>query len=190
VLEEYGCPPHAEDAIGRMVGDGAATLVARAFKAAGCAQPVDALRRFLAVYNSHLLDHTRPYPGIPEVLAELAPRVTLAVLTNKPLGPTRTILAGLGLADVFSDRVVGGDGPFPRKPDPSGLRHLVSTAPATDVAATLLVGDSEVDWRTARTASAGCCLVRYGFGFPGVPLAELSDSDFVIDHPAQLLTLL
>jgi phosphoglycolate phosphatase len=186
VLVEYGCAPHEEEAIGRMVGDGAATLIARAFKAAGCPQPVEALRRFLAIYNGRLLEHTRPYPGIRELLAELQPRVTLAVLTNKPLGPTRSILEGLGLAGRFGDRVVGGDGPWARKPDPSGLRHLVSGADAT-FADTLLVGDSEVDWRTARSADIHCCLVRYGFGFPGIQLGQLGPKDFVIDRPEQLL---
>ena len=48
VLESCGCPPHSEEAIGRMVGDGAATLVRRAFEGAGCPQPADALDRFLA----------------------------------------------------------------------------------------------------------------------------------------------
>ena len=98
VLQEYGGTPHSEEAIGRMVGDGAATLVARAFAAAHLPQPSAALDRFLAVYNRRLLTFTRPYPGIPEVLEQLQSRVTVGVLTNKPLGPTRNILDGLDLA--------------------------------------------------------------------------------------------
>ena len=58
LLEECGAAPHTEEAIGRMVGDGAATLVARAFAAAACPQPEDALRRFLDIYNGRLLAFT------------------------------------------------------------------------------------------------------------------------------------
>jgi phosphoglycolate phosphatase len=190
VLTEYGCRPLAEDAIGRMVGDGAATLVARAFAAAGCVQPRDALRRFLDVYNARLLRFTRVYPGIAETLAAVEGRAHLAVLTNKPIGPARAILAGLDLAHHFPvDSVIGGDGPFPRKPDPAGLHALarkIGVAPGE----TLMVGDSTIDWRTARAAGARACLARYGFGFETFPLEMLGSEDQVIGEPEELLAVL
>src|SRR5262249_34705467 len=128
-LESYGAPVLAEDVVGRMVGNGAPTLVARAFEAAGLERPPDALDRFLAIYHGRLLMHTRPYPGIPEALDVLGARAALAVLTNKPRQPTLAILEGLDLARHFDPRaVVGGDGPFPRKPEPNGLRHLADLA--------------------------------------------------------------
>src|SRR5258707_8498667 len=164
LLVECGAAPLPEDRIGRMVGDGAATLVARAFDASGLARPADALPRFLAIYESHLLEHTRPYPGIPALLDALGARASLAVLTNKPLASTRRILAGLDLARHFADEaVVGGDGPFPRKPDPAGLQHLIAQAKVS-VESTLLVGDSNIDWRTGRAALTPVCLARDGFG--------------------------
>lgn len=189
VLQASDCAPLAEAAIGRMVGDGAATLVARAFQAAGCPQPADALERFLDVYNRRLLRHTRPYDGIPELLAALQPMASLAVLTNKPLAATRTILDGLGLTSFFRGGVIGGDGPYPRKPDPAGLARLMAEAVAP-ADATLLVGDSIFDFRTARAAAAHCCLARYGFGFEGFPVGELRADDRVIDWPLDLLRLL
>ena len=188
LLVECGAPPLAENRIGRMVGDGAATLVARAFEAAGVARPADALPRFLAIYAAHLLDHTRPYPGIVEALAALRSRASLAVLTNKPLASTREILAGLDLARHFdAAAVVGGDGPFPRKPDPAGLRHLMARVGA-DADSTLLVGDSVIDWKTARAASAHICLARYGFGFEGFPPGELPHA-WIVDSPTQITVL-
>jgi phosphoglycolate phosphatase len=190
ILRESGCGQLPEQLIGRLVGDGAATLVARAFAAAGCPQPEDALDRFLAIYNGRLLACTRPYPGIPDVLAELETRARLAVLTNKPLGPTRAILAGLGLASYFpAPGVIGGDGPFPRKPDPGGLRHLAAQAGLAP-GDTVLVGDSVIDWRTARAAGAHICLAGYGFGFEGFPIGDLGADDRVVDSPAALLTVL
>ena len=101
LLEECGAAPLPEERIGRMVGDGAATLVARAFAAAGMAAPADALERFVAIYGSRLLLNTRPYPGIPDVLSQLSQRAALAVLTNKPIASTRRILDGLDLARYF-----------------------------------------------------------------------------------------
>jgi phosphoglycolate phosphatase len=189
LLEACGAAPLPEDRIGRMVGDGAATLVARAFVASGIEQPPDALDRFVAIYGRRLLNHTRPYPGMAEVLDALGSRARLAVLTNKPIAATREILAGLALARYFpEDAVLGGDGRFPRKPDPAGLLHLAQHA-GVPPAATLLVGDSVIDWRTAHAATTSMCLARYGFGFEGFPIAELGPEDRVIDAPEELLGL-
>lgn len=189
LLEECGATPLAEDRIGRMVGDGAATLVARACAVAGIAAPPDALERFVAIYGRRLLRHTRPYPGIPEVLTQLSQRAALALLTNKPSAATREILEGLDLARFFEPAsVVAGDGPFPRKPSPSGLQHLAAAA-GVPPAATVLVGDSVIDWRTARAASTSICLARYGFGFEGFPVAELTPTDRLVDAPAALFSL-
>ena len=189
LLEQCGAQALAEEAIGRMVGDGAATLVARVFAAADLPEPPDALSRFLSFYNGRLLRFTRPYPGIPELLADLQTRATLAVLTNKPLAATRTILGGLELTRYFGVRIVGGDGPFPRKPSPDGLTHLMADAGVVPVT-TMLVGDSVIDWRTAHAAGAFSCVARYGFGFDGFPVDALNESDVLIDHPAELLSLL
>ncbi|MFI5178083.1 MAG: HAD family hydrolase, partial [Vicinamibacterales bacterium] len=164
-------------------------LVARACAARGLAAPADALERFLAIYNRGLLNHTRPYPGMADVLTTLSERATLAVLTNKPLGATRQILDGLDLARFFDPGLVlGGDGPLPRKPDPAGLRHLMA-ATGADSASTLLVGDSFIDWKTARQAPASICMARYGFGYEGFPEVELRPDDRAIDAPVELLDL-
>jgi phosphoglycolate phosphatase len=189
-LEAFGATPLSEDAIGRMVGNGAPVLVARAFEAAGAPQPDGALDRFLSIYDARLLEHTRPYPGMVDVLSALADRVPLGVLTNKPLHATRHILDGLDLKRFFpEDLTVAGDGPFLRKPDPAGLGHLIAVA-GSSAAETVLVGDSIIDWRTAAAASARACLARYGFGWEGFPIDELSPEDWVIDRPGELLRLL
>lgn len=189
LLIACGAPPIPEADLGRMVGEGAATLVARAFKASGIEPPPDAIERYLALYDERLLNHTRPYHGMPAVLDALRQACTLAVLTNKPIAATRRILDGLALGHFFAaDAVLGGDGPFPRKPDPAALRHLMQAA-GTGAASTVMVGDSAIDWRTARGAPARACLARYGFGFESIPLHELAPDDRVIDAPGELLSL-
>jgi phosphoglycolate phosphatase len=190
LVVECGGRALPDDSIGRMVGEGAALLVARVFQAAGLAQPPDALERFLAIYNARLLTLTRPYPGIGQLLGEIAHVATLAVLTNKPIDATRAILDGLDLSRHFSfDRVLGGDGPLPRKPDPSGLRHLADGA-GVPLRETLLIGDSLIDWRTSRAAPAAICLARYGFGFQSFPVEQIGADDLLIDAPLDLVSVL
>ena len=189
LLVACGAAPISEVDIGRMVGDGAARLVSRAFRASGVELPHDALERYLAFYDERLLNHTRPYHGMPAVLEALRRRASLAVLTNKPIASTRRILDGLDLARFFPpDAVLGGDGPFPRKPEPDGLRHLIAAA-GVDAAATLMIGDSSIDLKTARAAATQVCLARYGFGFDTIPLHELAPGERAVDAPDQLLSL-
>jgi phosphoglycolate phosphatase len=187
-LVACGATPLAEEAIIRMVGEGAPVLIARAFAAAGADQPSEALDRFLSIYRDRLLNYTRAYDGMIDVLADLAPRFMLAVLTNKPLDATHAILDGLDLAKYFPRaRVLGGDGPFLRKPDPAGLKHLMTLC-GVGAAETVLVGDSGVDWRTTRAAATQACLARYGFGWDTVPTDELALHDaWTIDRPVDLL---
>jgi phosphoglycolate phosphatase len=190
LLAECGGPRLSDDAIGRMVGEGAATLVARAFTAASVTQPPDALSRYLRLYDRRLLLHTRPYAGTEAMLAALRVRYTLAVLTNKPISATRQILAGLNLARYFDQALVlGGDGPHARKPDPEGFLR-VAAASGTSADGALMVGDSIIDWRTSRAAGATACVARYGFGFHSFHTAELGAHDLVIDAPGELIDVL
>lgn len=189
LLESCGAPPLAEERIGAMVGDGAATLVARAFEASGIGPPADALRQYLSLYHERLLAHTRPYPGIVDALEALAGRARLAVLTNKPLRPTLEILDGLELTRFFGRAaVLGGDGPFARKPDPAGLQHLQTDAGVAP-GGSVLVGDSAIDCRTARAAETPLCVAAYGFGFATIAPGMLTSRDRILDSPQQLLDL-
>jgi phosphoglycolate phosphatase len=190
LIAELGGAPLNVDAITSMVGEGARMLVQRTLTAAQLAVDPDAvLPRFLDLYDERLLAHTTLYPGTSDALRVLREHATLALLTNKPRHHTLRILAGLAIADWFGeDQVVGGDGPLGRKPDPSGLRHLMAKADAS-AAATTLVGDSAIDLRTARAAGVRVCLVRYGFGFP-LAASELAGHEAIADRPEDLLRLI
>jgi len=189
LLVSCGGAPLETAAVGRMVGEGAGTLVARVFAAAGIEKPADALDRFLEIYDTRLLNHTRPYDGMPGVIAALGARASLGVLTNKPIDATRRILDGLNLSRYFdANAVLGGDGPLPRKPDPAGMQALCDRAKVANADA-MLVGDSLVDWETARHAGAQICLARYGFGFQEFPKERLDGRERLIDAPGDLLRL-
>lgn len=188
MLVELGAAPLSTDTVAGMVGEGASVLVRRALEAGGLdPETPDALNRFLARYDERLLMHTRAYHGIVETLARLKTSCSLAVLTNKPMQATTRILEGLML-DRYFDRVVSGDSPYGRKPNPAGLQHLIAAAGATPQS-TVLVGDSRIDLETARRAGARICLARYGFGFTFRD-GDLRDDEITFDHPQELTRLL
>jgi phosphoglycolate phosphatase len=167
------------------VGDGARTLVARALGAAHHDRLDEAFALFMAHYGAHLLDETRLYPGIADVLGVLAERgAVLSVLTNKPVAMSRAILAGLGIAGSFVD-VLGGDSLPTRKPDPAGLDAL-RTKTGTARERTLLVGDSGIDVRTARAGAVGFCGVSWGLTPDDLRAAG---PERVIDRPAELVAV-
>jgi phosphoglycolate phosphatase len=174
-----------DDEVSKMVGEGANLLIARAFDASGARDdPGRALSRFLEIYDGVLPGSTRPYPGVPEMLHALEGAAQMAVLTNKPTDVTRRILSIFGLERYFRG-VIGGDGPFCRKPSPDGLLHLIADSSA-DPGRTLMVGDSTVDLRTAQAAATRACMVRYGFGFAAFDRAQLRGGEVFVDHPSEV----
>jgi len=163
LLEEFGARPLSVAQVVSMVGEGARVLVGRVLDAARVtADPDIAMRRFLEIYDAHLLDETRLYDGVLDTLRALEGRVAMALLTNKPLHHSSRILDGLGVRAFFAE-VIGGDGVWPRKPDPTALQSLIASA-GTTPETTIMVGDSMVDLETARRASARFCIAQYGFG--------------------------
>ena len=188
LITERGGAPLPEEAIARMVGEGAAVLVRRALMAAGVTDARAAVRRFLEIYDTRLLRHTRFYAGMEESVRFARTLGRVAVLTNKPLGPSERILNGLGVRDLF-DFVVGGDGPLPRKPDPSSLNALMHQAGAA-AATSLLVGDSPIDHETAVRAGVRCCIVSFGFGCETFPNARLRPEDSVVPDAGALRDVL
>jgi phosphoglycolate phosphatase len=186
MLAAYGAAPLDDDRIVSMVGCGAPTLVKRVMTAAGIDMPVeDALPRFLSAYDARLTHHTRPYDGIADLLDELRSRQTaMALLTNKPLDQSNRILDAFGFSKHFQ-WLVGGDGPWPRKPEPDGIRFLMQQAGAV-ADETVLIGDSTIDLQTARNAAVPICLARYGFGFADLSAADLRGDEWLVDTPAEI----
>ena len=165
VREGFGLPALDPTTVHRYVGDGARALVERALGSARRDLWADGIERFLAYYDAHLLDRSRLYPGIAELLVALAAAgVSLSVLTNKPEGFSRRILTGLGVVDAFVG-IAGGDTLPVRKPDPGGVTYLLQRAGIPGARA-LVVGDSHVDLATARAAQVPFCGVSWGFN-PG-----------------------
>jgi phosphoglycolate phosphatase len=149
--------------ISSYVGNGAPVLIRRALgKQATDALVEEALEYFLEYYREHKLDYTRLYPGVKESLDRLrAAGKRLAVLTNKPVAPSRGIVDGLGVSGHFF-QIYGGNSFIFKKPNPIGVEKLMAEA-GVDRGRTLMIGDSGVDVETARNAGVQACGVTYGF---------------------------
>jgi phosphoglycolate phosphatase len=185
VLAGRGGGPLAEEAVTRMVGDGARALLERAFAAAGLPAPGDAdLDAFNRCYHQHLFDTTRPYGGADAMVRAAAAHGAASLLTNKPASHTARLVEHFGWASLLAV-VVGGDGAWPRKPSPEGLRAVMAQV-GVPASATVLVGDSHVDLATAKAAGVRFALARYGFGAESVEPALLGPDDWELESPAGL----
>jgi phosphoglycolate phosphatase len=180
-LEHLGLAPHVHEKIFSFIGNGAAMLVRRALgEGVSEAYVEKGLAYFLSYYRAHMLDNTVAYPGVAETLARLE-GYSMAVLTNKPVNFSRAILDGLGLSRYF--RYVYGGNSFERKkPDPAGVELLLRDFQAAPHEA-MVVGDSDVDVKTARNSGVFACGVTYGFALESL---RAHPPDLMIDGIAEL----
>src|SRR5580698_477184 len=186
-LRHIGRPELPDDVIASYVGDGAPILIQRALGGEAVDEAVvrQGLQFFLSYYREHKLDHTTVYAGVREALAAVRgpngrPR-TMAVLSNKPVVPSRAIVEALGLGPFFR-QIYGGNSFATKKPDPEGARILLKENGARPEE-TVIVGDSHVDVETGLNAGLWTVGVSYGFAphtFSGRP------PDVLVDAPHEL----
>ena len=156
---DLSLPPLDLATVRRHVGDGATALVTRSLPP-GAFTPAR-LERFLDLYGVHLLEQTRPYPGIVPFL-ERRRQLPLAVVTNKPLGLSQRLLRGLDL-DRFFPVVIGGDSCAEKKPAPAQVLLALERLGA-DPAGAVMLGDHHTDLRAGRAAGIATCFCAWGIG--------------------------
>jgi phosphoglycolate phosphatase len=198
-LAHLGKPELPEAVISSFIGDGASMLIRRAIgDPEGDIHDEEyvtkAITFFLDFYRVHKLDHTYLYPGVFEAIQAIhaaRPATLMAVLTNKPVHPSRDICDHFGLSRFFF-RNYGGNSFHTKKPDPHGLLTLITEASALFAqtiapADTIMVGDTDIDVLTARNCGArsiGCT-----FGLKPHSL-EAAPPDHLAHTPADWLTIL
>lgn len=192
MLRNYSKPELPNDVIASYIGNGAPMLVRRALGDPDDEQFVqEALFYFMAYYREHKLDTTYVYDGIiPALDAIRASRngsgeIKMAVLSNKPVVPSRGIVEELGLGKYFF-QVYGGNSFHTKKPDPAGVQALITEA-GSRPEQTVIIGDSEVDMITARNAGIYSVGVTYGLA---PHTLEDAPPDILVDHPRELADVL
>lgn len=186
-LSLIGRAPLTEAEVRPMIGQGAKHMLEQGLTATGGIPNGGAeklYRDLLAYYEAHIAVHSRPFPGVTEMLDRLdALGVRTAVVTNKAERPARKLLHELGLADRMAS-IIGGDTLADRKPSPVPVLAMIGQCGG---GRTAFVGDSIFDVMAARGADATSILVR--FGFLDRP-AEAFGADHIIGHYDELMPLL
>jgi phosphoglycolate phosphatase len=198
-LIHLGKPALPEAVISGYIGDGASMLVRRAI-----GDPegdmhdqeyvTDALAFFLDFYRIHKLDYTFLYPGVLESLEAIRsahPGVLMAVLTNKPVNPSRAICDHFDISRFFFQNY-GGNSFHTKKPDPHGLQSLIAEASLLAQhpiapAETLMIGDTDIDILTARNSGARSIGCTFGFKPHSLPPAR---PDHIAHAPTDWLRIL
>ncbi len=186
-LRLHGLPERSVAEIRHFLGNGIRNLVQRSVPVDCSEHTFEAvLQSFRTFYLQHSLDQTRPYAGVPALLATLKARgVHTAIVSNK-LDTAVQELYRHFFADTI-DLALGEQGGLARKPSPDLLLAAMQqlSAPPEE---TLYVGDSEVDWATARAAQVRCALVLWGFR--DAPELHSLKADAYLNAPHELLTLI
>lgn len=186
VLAGHGLPSITRAGCRGFIGNGARNLLRRALNIEGEALE-RALGQFLAYYDEHMLDHTRPYDGIEPMLDALEIRgLAYAILSNKPDPATNRLAEVIFQGRPFVD-VLGQREDVPIKPDPAAAFELAEQfgLPADRIA---FVGDSGVDMATAK--AAGMLAVGVTWGLRDEPELHEHGVDVVIRHPMELMDVL
>jgi phosphoglycolate phosphatase len=188
-LARRGLPEHELELFKLMVGDGFRNLVERALpESLRSDDYVESTRAEAAAdYAGRCLERTRPYPGVRELLSALASRgVPFAVLSNKPDELAKKVVAGL--FPFYSFALVRGESPdFPRKPDQASALDACARL-GVEPGATLYLGDSGVDMRTAK--AAGFLALGALWGFRSEAELREAGADALLASPLDLLNYL
>lgn len=188
-LRRNGFPVHGMDEYRLFVGNGINKLFERALPEGGKTEAnVLRIRKdFLACYDEHCMDKSRPYKGIPELLLWLRQKgLALAVASNKYHEATVRLTGRFFAKDTFSV-VLGQREGIPPKPDPAIVTEILEMSGFSKEDA-LYVGDSGVDMQTARNAGIASCGVTWGFR-PRAELEEFS-ADHIVDAPESIMRLI
>jgi N-acetyl-D-muramate 6-phosphate phosphatase len=181
---EQGLAPLAFEAIRGWVSHGSSALVNLGFPQATEAEFLALRARLLELYRADLARETRPFAGVPELLADIERRgMRWGIVTNKPGWLTLPLLETLGLS-ARAGTVVSGDSLPERKPHPAPLRYAAAQL-AVAPAACLYVGDAERDVEAARAAGMRVVVACFGYMSPSDRPREWP-ADGWIEHAAEL----
>lgn len=189
-LRHFAMPERTRDEVREFVGNGVRRLMERAV-AGGTDNPLfdEALDVFRRHYAEHSLDHTRPYPGIMDMLAALRQGgKRIAVVSNKFQAATERLCR-----HFFGDYVevaIGESEGVRRKPAPDtvaeAMRRMGYAAPAAQGDA-VYIGDSDVDIATAKAADLPCISVLWGFR--DRPFLEAHGATTFVSSPEEIVAI-
>lgn len=183
-MRDYGLPEYDLDTVVSFIGHGTKNLIENAIPKGFTGDINEFHQRFLHNYATNTVNKTSLYPGVIELLQNS--NAKLAVLTNKPISPTTTLLNYFDIKKYFM-AIIGGDSDIGRKPDPAPLNEIMRLA-GVKPQETLMIGDGDPDIDVAKAAGIRCCIFGQGFGDTEVLKAKQPDyfyenfKDFTEDY--------
>lgn len=188
-LNKLGYPTHEIEKYNFMVGNGIDKLFERALPE-GEKSKENVLRvrkEFVPYYDVHNADDSRPYSGIPELLAYLQTSgIQIAVASNKYQAATQKLIDHY-FPEIHFTAVFGQREGIKVKPDPTVVFDILEIAKVTKEEV-LYVGDSGVDMQTAANAGVTACGVTWGFR-PRAELEEFSPQ-YIVDTAEEIKRLI
>jgi 2-phosphoglycolate phosphatase len=182
----HGLSPLPLEAVRPHASHGARGLLKAGFDIEPDAPQFEALRvEFLAYYNSHICVHTRLFPGMAELVAELERRgLPWGIVTNKPHRFTVPLMQALGYAQRAAC-LVSGDTCAHAKPHPLPLLHAAEIM-GLAAADCVYLGDDLRDMQAAQAARMRGIIARYGYISSPEDLAGWPGNGSVDSPPALL----
>lgn len=186
-MKSFGFPERTTDEVRRFVGNGAVKLIERSVPAGTDKETqAEALIKYSGFYSNHLNDNTKPFDGIPELLAKLKEMsIRTAVVSNKDDGPVKEIVRGF-FGELIDFSVGRKDG-IPAKPSPEGVTEAL-TALDCRAGEAIYIGDSDVDVQTAHNSGLLCIGVTWGFR--DRELLIESGADYIADSADEILRII
>lgn len=188
-LRDMELPEINHDVIYSHVGHGVRDLMQGAIQEAHGEEAERVYDKALALfdhyYSRHLLDHTRLFGGMDEVLVAFREK-SMAVITNKPQKYTDPIMAGLAINGYFG-AILGREAAQESKPHPAPIFKVMEQMPANKER-TVVIGDTEVDIEAGKRAGVLTCGVLFGFGKPEE--VRQAKPDFIVEDTRELLQIL
>ena len=167
-----GLPQHSIAQYRDMVGHGIRQLVINALGPAASDPLTDeVLSDFVDYYVAHIDVHTRPYPGMQQLLADLQKKgIRLSVASNKFQQGTEKLVREF-FPDIHFVAVLGNSPELPLKPDAAVVQLIMEKA-GVSREETVFVGDSATDMKTAANGGVRSIGVSWGFR----PRTDLQES--------------
>jgi len=187
-LNKFSFPTHKVEKYKKFIGNGIYKLVERAVpnnkKDKETVEKV--LKTFSDYYNEHMIDMTKPYDGIVDLLDELRLKgIKLAVVSNKKHEFAMEIVE-----KYFGDRfdiVFGHRDKYKEKPDPTSVLEVIDKFNILK-SECIYIGDSNVDILTAK--NAGIKSVGVSWGFRGREELANEGANYLADNNIDLLNII
>lgn len=180
-LDKFGFDKFSIDVTKTYVGDGISKLVERAVTSERYTKKIEDYFRF--VYNKRLVETTKPYEGITDVLERLKTEgVCQVVLSNKATKYTDSIVRHFGL-DKYLDGWYGFDCFHEKKPSPLPVREILKVKHFS-ADESIMIGDNYTDIESGAGAGIKTCFCKYGYG-----KLRSVQADYFIDSPSEILQI-